>query len=92
MQVSLWGGKYRETEGIQHTQQTTCSVVLMLLAHRTLEGTLMTCPVMMNSLGPFWSDTLQAFVSYVALLACIHLDNKKKLICKNKYIAKQVDL
>lgn len=75
VQVSPRGESAEETEGIQHIQKTTSSVVLMLLAYRTLEGTLMTCPVKTNnSLGPVWSDNVPAFdCSYILWLACIHL-------------------
>lgn len=46
------GKVHGESEAIQYARQTTFSVVLMLLACRTLEGALMTCPVKTNnSLG-----------------------------------------
>lgn len=51
------GKVHGESKGIQYTLQTTFSVVLMLLAYRTLEGVvvvvvggpLMTCPVKTNN-------------------------------------------
>lgn len=80
VQVSPQGESAEKTEGIQHNPQTTCSVVLMLLAYGTLEGTLMTCPVKTNnSLGAVWSDNQRAFYcSYIVWLACIRLGKLTK--------------